>query len=353
MNDNFLQIINASKEDRRGLFLLTANRLGTSLQNIEKDFWVCWILDLIFNGRQLSKPRLLFKGGTSLSKGYSLISRFSEDIDITVFKEDLGFNIDANNLETLSGKQQRKQLELIRQACQDYIQGSFKEYFSEQITDIFHAIDFHLDQFVMSDPNDLQQQTLLIHYPSVIITEDDYIKPTIKIEAGAKSALDPHKLMTIQPYISEEFSKTDLSVKNVVTIEAERTFWDKVIILHGMRSWYDNRGEIRQNGHRVSRHYYDIYQLMQSSIGAQAVRNFDLAIDCVRHASLFFNNAALNLKNACPGSFALVPPLKMQQALYRDYQAMSNMIFGDLPEFLDIIDAVRSLETTINETILI
>src|SRR3990167_1490234 len=164
MNDNFLQIINASQEDRRGLFLLTANRLGTSLKNIEKDFWVCWILDLIFNGRQLSKPRLLFKGGTSLSKGYSLISRFSEDIDITVFKEDLGFNIDANNLETLSGKQQRKQLELIRQACQDYIQGSFKEYFSEQITDIFHAIDFHLDQFVMSDPNDLQQQTLLIHY---------------------------------------------------------------------------------------------------------------------------------------------------------------------------------------------
>lgn len=87
MNISFLDIINASPEDRKGLFLSTANRLGTSLKNVEKDFWVCWILDLIFNGRHENEPRLLFKGGTSLSKAYSLISRFSEDIDITVFRE--------------------------------------------------------------------------------------------------------------------------------------------------------------------------------------------------------------------------------------------------------------------------
>ena len=90
MNPDFLPIIAASAADRRDLFLTTANRLGTPLQNVEKDFWVTWMLDLLFNGRDASEPRLLFKGGTSLSKSYGLISRFSEDIDITFFREDIG-----------------------------------------------------------------------------------------------------------------------------------------------------------------------------------------------------------------------------------------------------------------------
>ncbi len=90
MNPGFLSVIAATPKDRLGLFLATANQLGTSLQNVEKDFWVCWVLDLLFNGREITEPRLLFKGGTSLSKAHGLISRFSEDIDITVFREDIG-----------------------------------------------------------------------------------------------------------------------------------------------------------------------------------------------------------------------------------------------------------------------
>lgn len=89
MNPNFLPIIAATPDDRLQLFLATATRLGTPLQNVEKDFWVCWALDLLFNGQETNKPRLLFKGGTSLSKAYGLISRFSEDIDITVFREEI------------------------------------------------------------------------------------------------------------------------------------------------------------------------------------------------------------------------------------------------------------------------
>ncbi len=90
MNPGFLQILKAPVEERRDLFLGAARRLGTPEENIEKDFWVCWILDALFNGLEKSGPRLLFKGGTSLSKAYALISRFSEDIDITVFRDDLG-----------------------------------------------------------------------------------------------------------------------------------------------------------------------------------------------------------------------------------------------------------------------
>jgi hypothetical protein len=90
MNPGYIQVLRASLADRRDLFLGAARRLGTPEQNIEKDFWVCWTLDALFNGLPAGSPRLLFKGGTSLSKGYGLISRFSEDIDITVFRDDLG-----------------------------------------------------------------------------------------------------------------------------------------------------------------------------------------------------------------------------------------------------------------------
>ena len=111
MNPDFLRVIAATPDDRRGLFLATANRLGTPLQNVEKDFWVSWVLDLLFNGRDAGEPRLLFKGGTSLSKAYGLISRFSEDFDITVFREDIGQDVHVGDLEGLSGKQQRLRLE--------------------------------------------------------------------------------------------------------------------------------------------------------------------------------------------------------------------------------------------------
>ncbi len=261
MNAEFLRVIAASPEDRRGLFLATANRLGTPLQNVEKDFWVSWVLDLLFNGRDASEPRLLFKGGTSLSKAYGLISRFSEDIDITVFREDIGQDIEVGDLEGLSGKQQRLRLEAIKQACQIYIQGSLKERLNRQIKAAFRDAGVSITEDpVVQDPDDPDKQTLLVRYPSVSTNPDEYVKPTVKIEAGAKSALDPHRSASIQPYVADDMPTTNLIVSDVVTIDAERTFWDKVVILHGLRRWHDNRGALRQQGHRVSRHYYDIYK---------------------------------------------------------------------------------------------
>lgn len=120
MNTAYDDVIASSDADRGALFVETAARLGTAMQNVEKDFWVCWTLDALFNGLEAGSPRLLFKGGTSLSKAFDLISRFSEDIDITVFREDIGQAVDPAELEGLSGKQQRKRLDAIREACQAF-----------------------------------------------------------------------------------------------------------------------------------------------------------------------------------------------------------------------------------------
>ncbi|MCX8567028.1 MAG: hypothetical protein ON057_001755 [Glomeribacter sp. 1016415] len=352
MNPDFLSVIAASPNDRRSLFLATANRLGTPLQNVEKDFWVCWVLDLLFNGRGITEPRLLFKGGTSLSKAYGLISRFSEDIDITVFREDIGEDIEISDLEGLSGKQQRIRLDAIKQACRSYIQGALKERLNRQIGTVFREAGISvIQEAVISDADDPGQQTLLIRYPAATIEVDDYVRPTIKIEAGAKSALDPHYQAIIKPYIADEMTMVNLAVKNIVTIDAERTFWDKVVILHGLRRWHDNRGQLRRQGHRVSRHYYDMYKLIQSDVGQRAKRNRILAIDCALHAQMFFNSADLDLKSARPGSFALSPTSEMADALRRDYQAMAGMIFGEVPNFAIVINEIVKLEQHINQSI--
>ena len=123
MNAAFREVIAAGDDARRDLFLTTAGRLGTAVQNVEKDFWVCWTLDALFNGLPEDTPRLLFKGGTSLSKSFGLIDRFSEDIDITVFRNDLGEAASVEELEALSGKKRRARLDAIKEACQAFIAG--------------------------------------------------------------------------------------------------------------------------------------------------------------------------------------------------------------------------------------
>jgi len=350
MNALFLNVLGAPESDRYGLFLETANRLGVPIQHIEKDFWVCLVLDLLFNGRETNEPRLLFKGGTSLSKAYSLISRFSEDIDITVFREDLGQNITLGELEGLSGKQQRKYFENIKNAAQQYICHQLKPRLEKQFIDIFKQIGSHENlPSIDIDSSDKSEQTLLVRFHSVLSNNNSYIIPAVKIEGGAKSALDPHQLTSIYPYVAKDINLSDFMVKNVVTINAERTFWDKIIILHGIRRWYDLKGELRQSGHRYSRHYYDVFKLLKSDIGKSARCKKELASDCVRHALMFFNSASLDLKNANPGTFSIVPNVEMQQSLRRDYKAMSNMIFGEIPNFDEVIETIIDFEKELNK----
>jgi len=346
----FHDIMAAAKADRRDLFLSTSMRLGTPIQNVEKDFWVCWVLDLLFNGAGADEPRLLFKGGTSLSKSYGLISRFSEDIDITVFREDIGQAVDVDDMEGLSGKRQRAHLNAIKAACQHYVSSTLKARLINNIAVAFENAGLpYSASTVTLDPDDPDQQTVLIAYPAVSDQSGDYNQPTVKIEAGAKSTLDPHRATMVTPYLSGDVPNLMLNVTNVVTIDAERTFWDKVVILHGQRRWFERRGELRRQGQRISRHYYDIYRLLHSDVGQRAAQDFNLARDCARHAQMFFNSSDLDLGTAHPGAFALAPLPEMDAHLRRDYAAMAGMIFGEVPEWQAIVETIRQLEKQINE----
>jgi Nucleotidyl transferase AbiEii toxin, Type IV TA system len=121
--DAYRQVIAATASERLDLFLSAANRLGTPVGNVEKDFWVSWTLNSLYHRLPAGGPRLLFKGGTSLSKAHGLIRRFSEDIDITVFRDDLDQAVSIEDLQALSNKKRQARLDGIRDACRSYITG--------------------------------------------------------------------------------------------------------------------------------------------------------------------------------------------------------------------------------------
>lgn len=350
MTKGFQTVLTATDNERRDLFIGAADWLRTNEQNIEKDFWVCWTLDALFNELEPGGPRLLFKGGTSLSKGYGLIERFSEDIDITVFREDIGQSATVEELETLSGKKRNARLEAIKAACQTYIQGPMLERLSALLQQALQTANIKADRGrVEPDPADPDGQSLLLWYPSATAEGNEYIRRAIKIESGAKSALDPHAPVIVKPYVADDLPNLDLAVGNVTTVDPNRTFWDKIVILHGLRRWWDRRGELKGGGQRVSRHYYDVFRLLASETGREASRDMEMAQDCVRHARMFFNRPDLDLASAVPGSFALTPHDEMLADLRRDYEAMSGMVFGPIPTVDEVVDAIARLEQSLNQ----
>jgi hypothetical protein len=349
MIEGFQTVLAASDEERRDLFVGAADRLRTNEQNIEKDFWVCWTLDALFNELETGGPRLLFKGGTSLSKGYGLIERFSEDIDITVFREDIGQPTAFEELEAMSGKKRTARLEAIKSACQEFIQGPMLERLNSLLQQTIKTANMNSDRArVESDPDDPDGQSLLLWYPTATTDGNTYIRRAIKVESGAKSALDPHAPVVVKPYVADDLPSLDLAVGHVTTVDPARTFWDKVIILHGLRRWWDRRGELKGGGQRVSRHYYDVYRLLASEAGQKAMGDAAMAEDCVRHARMFFNRPDLDLASAVPGSFALTPHDGMLAELRRDYEAMSGMIFGPIPNVDEVVAAISKLERRLN-----
>ncbi len=284
-----------------------------------------------------------------MSKAFGLISRFSEDIDITIFRDDLGEAAEVEELEALSGKQRRKRLDAIKAAAQAYVNGAMRAQVAARLAETLEAAGLDPNGGrVEPDPDDPDQQSLLVWYPKVTVADDGYVRPAVKIESGAKSALDPNEPTAIKPYVADDLAEIELSVLGITTVVAERTFWDKVIILHGLRQWFERRSVLRGGGQRISRHYYDVYRLLDSDVGRAAAKDLDLAIDCVRHARMFFNSANLNLATEFPGSFTLTPNQDMAAALGRDYTAMSGMIFGEAPRLNEVLERIAGFEKQVN-----
>ncbi len=344
MNPMFRQFLDLPEEERRAVFEDKADQLGTRPTYIEKDFWVCIVLDILYNGLPSEQPRLLFKGGTSLSKVHGLIQRFSEDVDISVFRTDLGFVDDKDPAFLGKSKKQRKLSEQLKTSASDYICNELKKNLSRVALELSSKCDVKIDE------EDNDKSTLFFQYLSLFQVDNTaYIRPRIKIEGGGRSALDPHRIEIVKPFIDDLLTGWDFSVPNIITIRPERTFWDKVFILHSWCCRYRDNYQLPDDPQRLSRHFYDVAMISKTDIGASAVLDNPLREDVLQHRKSLFNSAWMKLDEATPGSISLVPDSQFLKALKADYLSMQGMMLGDAPDFNEIIQELKRLETLIND----
>ena len=346
MNQEFKRFLELPQQDCQDVFEVEAEKLNTRPSYVEKDFWVCLVLDILYNGLNGDHPRLLFKGGTSLSKGYNLIERFSEDVDFTVFREDMGFDESKDPAALgISGKERKRRSKEIMEATSQYICNKLRQDLGAIASTLAPKCN------VITDIEDQDNSTLLFHYPSLFAEGSAvYIQPRVKLEGGGRSALDPHEKLVIKPLIISTLTDWDFSVPNIITIKPERTFWDKVMILHGWYCGHRDEGRLPGDRQRISRHYYDV-AMIYKKLEQKAISDPNLREDVRQHTQEFFKKAWMKLEEAIPGSFHLVPEGKLLQTLKKDYQAMQGMMLGNAPRFETIVEELKKLESKLNQAI--
>ena len=314
---------------------------------MEKDFWVCLVLDALFNRLPEGHPRLLFKGGTSLSKAFGLIKRFSEDIDLVVFRDGLGFEgeRDPTVASRLSNKKRAALFKVLGAACRGYIREDLRTALARRIDELSSGCQ------VVPDEGDADGQTLFIEYPTLFPSgEVAYVAPRVKIEAGARSALDPSQDGMVTPYIAHELADWSFASGGIRVIAPERTYWEKLLILHGAHCGYRDAGRLPADRDRISRHYYDVSVITATEVGRSALVDRDL-LDAVRNHNLVaFRQAWKRFEEAVPGSVRLVPQAGLRAVIEQDYRAMQGMILGEGPDFGWVTDQLRHAEAAINGT---
>lgn len=333
--------------ERRLAFQQVESRMGLQAVSVEKDFWVCWTLRELFALPEVG-AHLTFKGGTSLSKAWGLIQRFSEDIDLVVDKEALGFGGDAAPDRAPSGKQRRVRLERLMAACRAWVQQRVQPALDARVSAALgegSAAGWRLEV----DPDMADGQCLLFHYPSVFPADSaGYVRPVVKIELGARSDDWPHELKTLQPYVLELFPAFDpvAAAFGVQVLAVERTFWEKACLLHEETF----RPADKPRKLRMARHYYDLWCLLRAGVGARALADMALFGRVAEHREVFFRYSWVDYSTHRPGAFRLVPPADQLARWRADYQAMLGpMFFGDVPDFDGILRAVGEFERTFND----
>jgi hypothetical protein len=309
---------------------------------IEKDFWVCWTLRRLFEVIRF-RPHLIFKGGTSLSKVYNAIERFSEDVDLSISRRDLGFADDHDPEKGgISRREAKRRLDELVDGCRQVIRDRLLPEMRADFASVLGDTGWRLDL----DPKDPQTVTFAYPKSSMEYGLGAYINPAVRLEMGARSDDWPAEDFEIRPYAAEVFPAvfTTAASCRVHVLDAKRTFWEKATILHAE---YHRPADKTDKG-RLSRHYYDLYRLSKQKIGQEALARLELLDRVVKHKSFFFACSWAHYETASPGSFRLVPPEPRAEELRKDYQQMQAMIFGQAPEWDEIITGLTELEGRIN-----
>lgn len=281
---------------------------------------------------------MTFKGGTSLAKGWQLISRFSEDIDVVIDRAFLGYTDD-----TLSRKRRGK----LREECSLRIHAELFPSLKQHMNEVIPAgLEWSLSPAAEEEDPDLQ--TLLFEYPSVFVGSIAYLRPVVKIELGARSDTEPVESPVIRPYLAEAFPDVLVdSAFSLRTVAARRTFWEKAMLLHEETF----RPPDKPRKARLARHYYDLWCLIQKGVAAQAMADNELFKNCAEHRQVFFKQSWVDYATLRKGSLRLVPLPDQLSEWQRDYEAMrEEMFFNTPPNFADVIEVIHKFEEEFNSS---
>lgn len=317
-----------SLKDRAGIFEQAGLKRNVAPAVIEKDFWVCWVLGRLFGSASL-KSKILFKGGTSLSKVFGVIQRFSEDIDLILdWNEVAAEDPCQERSRTGQDKFNKQMVEWSR----GYIEQSFLPEVQRLVGDVCVAS-------IEADAPDV----IDVMYPAAF--GDVYLRPEIRLEIGTLAQWVPNAVYDVRSYVSEVFPDVvEDATCRVRTIKAERTFWEKATILHQEAF----RLEGRPQPERYSRHYYDMAMMARSPIKNAALGDLELLRSVVAFKRKFYPREWAHYELAEPGTLRLIPDERLLKPLHNDYKRMSVMIYGDYPDFDAIMNNLRDLEHEIN-----
>ena len=337
------QFIQLPGEERRLYFVQTAERMRISPQIVEKDFWVCWILSELFALPDIGGT-LIFKGGTSLSKAYRMIERFSEDIDVSIDRASLGFGDAFDPREDVSNAERKRRMARLMESCRRKIADELRPAMVQVIES---RLEGTRNWSLEIDAADADRQTLLYMYPSSLATVSSaYIKPAVKIEIGARSDHWPSCQVRIMSYVAQQFPKAFRTPEFVAKVlAAERTFWEKATLLHAEY----HRPANKEIPPRLSRHYYDLSRLILSGLGNKAMDNLKLLRQVVEHKKVFFRSGWAHYDEAKQGSLRLVPLLQRVGALEEDYDHMQEMFFAVRPAFAEVLRILGEWEHRFNQ----
>lgn len=320
-----------SKDDLRVLITNTARKKNISEAVVEKDYWVTYFLDYLFNENKW-KEYFTFKGGTSLSKCFGIIQRFSEDIDLILDWRVFGYD----KLEPWLIRSNTKQ-DKFNKEINEKTERFLKEDFLTELIKDFSQEDFEFEI------DSLDPQTILFSYPKVF--DSNYLSQTIRLEIGSLAAWTPATNISIIPIIGDAYANIFKEKTNIRTVSVERTFWEKATILHHEA----NRPESSKMPHRYARHYYDMYKIANSKYKDKAIKDKELLRKVTEFKMKFYPRKWAKYEDAMDSKLRLVPDKFRFLELENDYKAMSEMIYGEYPSFEEIIKILKELETEINK----
>ncbi len=304
---------------------------------MEKDFWVCWLLGILFESEFADS--LVFKGGTSLSKVFGVIDRFSEDIDLSLSPTFLNLP-EAGTTRN----QANKWMTRAEAACEIAVRTQIMQALEATVVEVLGKNERARFEF-LKEPN-TNSPVLLFHYPSSQPTGFEYLKRSVKLEFGSLTDQQPIGHHMIRPWIAEVLPSAFPDWRcEVVALGVDRTFWEKATILH---TEY-HRPSDKPMSDRFSRHYADTAALANHPVAIEAINQHDLRNRVVLWKSQFFGSSWANYDLAKPGTFRLVPRAERLPALQRDYQSMRDMYLTKPASFDDVLTILSDLELQINQ----